>query len=70
MGPEGERQFILCDAIAVIADLQQLHAASEQLDLYCSGVRVKAVFEQFFQRCGRAIDHLSRRDLADQQFIE
>ena len=64
---ERERQLLARDAGAVVLDLHALDAAG--LEHHGDRLRagVDAVLQQLLQHRGRALDHLARGDLADQQ---
>ena len=65
---ERERQLLARDAAAVVGDLDELRAAARELDGDLARAGVEAVFEQFLEGGGGALDDFAGGDLADQQF--
>ena len=62
-----EREFILGDAAAVVADADQLDAAFFELDLDGLTAGVERVLKQLLEHGGWAFNDLAGGDLADQE---
>ena len=63
---DGERQVVLFDAAAVVADADQLDATLFHVDVEPGGAGVQAVFQQLFHHRGGTFDNFPRRDLVGQ----
>ena len=68
-GVTGERkpELLFADAVAVVADLEQLDAAAGELHADVMRAGVEAVLQQFLEGRGRPLHYLARGDLVDQQ---
>ena len=64
---QGQRQFVLGNAAAVIGDTDQLDAAFLQMHLNGLATGIEAVFEEFLEDGGGSFDHFASGNLADQQ---
>jgi hypothetical protein len=67
MAHQRQRQFIFRNAIAVVANAQQLDAATFQLHCDVGSTRIQTVLQQFLERSSRTLDHLTGGDLVDEQ---
>ena len=70
MAGQGQRQFVLRNAAAVVGDADQLDAAFFQMHLDGLAAGIEAVFEQFLENGGGSFDHFASGNLADQQVGE
>ena len=66
MPRDRKRQLVDRDAAAIIGHLQQHGTATGQLDLDGPRTAVNRVLQQLLQRCRRAFDNLTSRDLVDE----
>ncbi len=67
---QGQREIVLADAATVIAHAHQAYAALLHFDFDLARARVQAVFQQFLDDRGRALNHLAGGDLAYQHLGE
>ncbi len=67
---QGQRQVVRRDAMAVVADTQQLDPALLHLDVDTPSTRVQAVLQQLLGHRGRPFDHLAGSDLVGQPRAE
>ncbi len=67
---ECQRQVVRLDSGAVVGDADAAHAALGQVHRDRLRAGVEAVLDQLLQRGRRALHHLARGDLVDQQFGE
>ena len=67
MAGERQCQFILGNTRAIVADTNELTAPLLQLDLYPVSTGIQAVFQQFLEYRGGALDDFAGGNLADQQ---
>ncbi len=63
---DGQGQFAVGDAVAVVLDDEAADAAGDQLELDLAGAGVQRVVHQFAHDGGRAFDDLAGGDLGDQ----
>ncbi len=66
MSRQGQRQFILVDAAAVVTHPDALPAALLDIDLDAAGTGIQAVLQQFLDHGRRPLDDLAGGDLVDQ----
>ncbi len=64
---QGQAEFGLGYAPAIIADRNAAYAASVQANFNGPGSGIDGVFQQFFQDRGGALDNFAGGNLADQQ---
>ena len=69
MAGQGQRQFILGDAPAIIRDADQRFAPVGDINRNPARACVDGVFHQLFNRRGRAFNHLARRDTVDGSIV-
>ena len=68
MAGNGKCQLISAHSHAIIFDSQTLHTAAMQAYLYSAGTGINGIFNKFFQRTCRALNHLAGGNLIDQMF--
>ena len=62
---DGQRQFVLRNALAVVGDQDARQAAAVGLDLDVATAGVQGVLDQFLDGAGRPLDHLAGGDAVD-----
>ncbi len=65
MALDRQRQFLGIHAVAVIGDRDQSLAAIVQCNIDPRRTGVDRVFDEFLDRCCRALDNLARGDAVD-----
>ena len=67
---DGQRQVVGRDALAVVADADEAHAAVLEIDLDAAGAGVEAVLDQFLDHGRRPFHDLAGRDLVGERVAE
>ena len=66
----GQRQVVLVESVAVVGHLDQIHAATVDLNGDVRGVRIQRIFDQLLHRRQRPFDDLAGSDLVSDTRIQ